>query len=464
MPRPIVLLHGYGSSGAAFAKFRDVLTGRGRAVKDIYIGNYVTLNNEITVDDIANGFDHSLRAAGLAGQEFDAIVHSTGMLVMRAWLTTENTLTQRQGLLKRLIALAPATFGSPIAAKGRSLLGRIFMGNKELGPDFLNSGNLVLSNLELGSEYTWNLAHKDMIGKQVYGPDDSTPYVFVFDGTSDYGKLAEIFLPAEQAGSDGVVRWSGVALNTRKITLNLSGPTNRMQWSDWSGVNIPLIPISGVNHNQILSEPPPGLVELVVKALEVDSLDAFTKFHAVDVASTQEVIDGWAQIKGDPWQQFVVRARDNHGKPVVDYSLSVVEMGEDGAAVVDGDGRAIELAEFEEDVHPFAADPSYRCFHVRLRELYKSAAGKKLGVRIVASTGTDLVGYQGYGSNYKTGIAPTIGPVDLDISAYQAESPGSPTLFCPFTTTLVEIILNREPMPIPGTQKLEIFVFSDNGA
>jgi hypothetical protein len=465
MPNPIVLLHRYGSSGYAFGKFRDLLVKQGRTVKDIYIGNYVTLNNEITVDDIANGFDHSLRVNGLANQEFDAMVHSTGMLVMRAWLTTENTLTKRQGLLKRLIALAPATFGSPIAAKGRSLLGRIFMGNKEIGPDFLNSGNLVLSNLELGSEYTWNLAHKDMIDQQVYGPDKSTPYVFVFDGTSDYGTLAEIFLPADQKGSDGVVRWSGVALNTRKITLNLTGPTNRMQWSDWSGVNIPLIPISGVNHNQIMSEPPPGLVDLVVKALKVDSLDAFNKFHEVDVRATQEVIDGWAQIKGDPWQQFVVHARDNHGHPIVDYSLSVVTIGDNGAAVTDENGRAIEFAEFEEDVHPFAADLSYRCFHVRLRELYKAAAGKKLGVRIVASTGTDMVGYLGYGSNCTTEVSPQIGPVDLDISDFQQEVPGRPSLFCPFTTTLVEIILNREPMPKPGTQDLEIFGFMNpNGS
>lgn len=456
MPNPIVLVHGYGSSGDAFAKFGDVLKAQGRAVEDIYIGNYVTLNNEITIDDIANGFDHSLRAKGLSGVPFDAMVHSTGMLVMRAWLTTENTLTKRQGLLKKLIALAPATFGSPIAAKGRSLLGRIFEGNHDIdSPDFLNSGNLVLSNLELGSQFTWDLAHKDMIDNQVYGPDKDTPYVFVFDGTSDYGALARIFLPKDQAGSDGVVRWSGVALNTRKITLNLSGPSNRMQWSDWSGVNIPLIPISGVNHNQIMHTPPPGLIDLVVKALNVDSLEAFKKFHDVDVASTQEVIDGWAQIKNDPWQQFVVRARDNHGSPITDYSLSVV--------TTDANGQVSELPEFEEDVHPFAADPSYRCFHVRLRELSQAAEGKKLSVRIVASTGTDLVGYQGYGSNYTTGVAPTIGPVDLDISDYQGGTAGKPSLFCPFTTTLVEIILNREPMPMPGTDDLEIFGFRNPG-
>jgi len=50
MPNPIILLHGYASDAAAFSTFRNVLQQSGRTVKDIFIGNYVTLNNEITVD------------------------------------------------------------------------------------------------------------------------------------------------------------------------------------------------------------------------------------------------------------------------------------------------------------------------------------------------------------------------------------------------------------------------------
>src|SRR6202040_4268652 len=105
---------------------------------------------------IAEGFERGLRAKGLAGKPFDALVLSTGMLVLRSWLTATNAAASRQGLLKHLIALAPATFGSPLAMKGRSLLGRIFKGSKAPGPDFLASGNEVLLGLELGSPYTWN--------------------------------------------------------------------------------------------------------------------------------------------------------------------------------------------------------------------------------------------------------------------------------------------------------------------
>ena len=280
--RPLVLLHGYAAQANTFDKWKAILQGFGfNLQKDIFIGNYVTLNNEITVDDISEGFDRALRAKKIADQPFDIIVHSTGMLVLRAWLTAPNA-EDRQQLLKHVIAFAPATFGSPLATKGRSLLGRIFLGNHQLGPDFLDSGNLVLNNLEIGSSYTWYLAHRDLFGsKAFYDANPDTPYVFVFDGTSDYGKLAAIFLENDQLGSDGVVRWAGVSLNSRKIILDLTrtpSDRGRLYWSDWTNIDIPLIPVAGVNHNQILSEPPDGLPELVLQALKVDSAASSPSF------------------------------------------------------------------------------------------------------------------------------------------------------------------------------------------
>ena len=41
-------------------------------------------------------------------------------------------------------------------------------GNKEPDPDFLNAGDEVLDGLELGSRFTRDLAHLDLLGRQPY--------------------------------------------------------------------------------------------------------------------------------------------------------------------------------------------------------------------------------------------------------------------------------------------------------
>jgi triacylglycerol esterase/lipase EstA (alpha/beta hydrolase family) len=121
MPKtPIILVHGYSDKGASFANWRTQLQQNGYRVEEIFTSSYATLTNEVTLEDIAEGFDLALQQqAGLSGEEpFDAIVHSTGMLVLRAWLAVYGK--QRRNRLKHLIGLAPATFGSPLAHKGRS--------------------------------------------------------------------------------------------------------------------------------------------------------------------------------------------------------------------------------------------------------------------------------------------------------------------------------------------------------
>ena len=128
---------------------------------DMRTCTYVSLNNEVTVKDLAEAFDRALATQGGLDPDapFDAMVHSTGMLVVRSWLAADPLRAKR---LKRLIALAPATFGSPLAKKGRSWLGSVFKGNKQLGPDFLEAGDRILDNLELASAFSWRLAEEDV--------------------------------------------------------------------------------------------------------------------------------------------------------------------------------------------------------------------------------------------------------------------------------------------------------------
>ena len=147
------------------------------------------------------------------------------------------------------IGLAPATFGSPVARMGRSWLGAIVKGNKEEGPDFLEAGDKVLDALELASPFTWKLAHEDLFcTPEFYGPDRSTPYVFIFCGTEMYGGFRRF---VNSPGTDGTVRIAGCALNARKFDIDLSrtaerspsGGDQRIKISQNKSIDFPVWPI-----------------------------------------------------------------------------------------------------------------------------------------------------------------------------------------------------------------------------
>ena len=160
-PNRTLLIHGYSASGLEFQSWKNALVESKIDVATIEIGNYISLNNEITIKDLGEAFDRALRltkwSAGSKDDSwtFDAIVHSTGMLIVRQWLTSDpfgpNDPRSRVRRLKHLVGLAPATFGSPQGKKGRSWLGALVKGNRDLGPDFMNAGDMVLEALELGS-------------------------------------------------------------------------------------------------------------------------------------------------------------------------------------------------------------------------------------------------------------------------------------------------------------------------
>lgn len=464
MPRPLILIHGYSDNTDSFKRWIDELKA---IYKDdqsfsVHLCDYRTLTNEISLKDIAEGFDRALRRHQKLSKEteFDVIVHSTGMLVIRAWLTLFDS-QRRYGRLKHLVALAPATFGSPLAKKGRSWLGAIFKGKRHWGPDFMEAGDLVLDALELGSSYVWELAHKDLLCPQpVYGSDSDTPYVFSFCGTQSYGFIAD--LVTDETGSDGTVRWAGCALNTRKIMIDLSvdekeRKRERVVATPWSNIEIPFIPVVGCHHGSILTDPPDNLIRLVANALQVADKQAYDSWCEQAVRETENALAGQA------WQQFIVRVVDERGDPIPDYYIQLY---------TEAEGERTKFREFAMDVDTYSKDHSYRCFHVNLSELKKSrlkASGEdwftnisNLWIRIMATTGTRLIGYTGYGAENLSFLegepVPVNRPGDWDAkiaiptaikvkSKKQGRADEEISFFHPFTTTLVEIKLNREPFP-----------------
>ncbi len=486
MSRPLLLLHGYSAQGLDFGPLCKALQQRGVNPIDLNVGNYISLNNEITIKDIAEGLDRAFRMRpGLSdSQEFDAIVHSTGMLVIRSWLTNYGAAVgsnTRLRKLKHLIGVAPATWGSPQAHKGRTWLGALVKGNRTPGPDFLNAGDEVLDGLELGSRFTWDLALTDLVGPAPYyarGPE--TPYVAVFIGNVPYQGLSSV---ANDPGTDGTVRWAGCGLNTRMISIDLTRtpigtdgkPTSRATITPWADdrLDVPIIPVEGRNHATLISNPDPGMVDRIRSFLAVSDSDGHDQWLAEaktwsDDAKQKMLIDPgkdaagltgelktWVghllNLDGKPmegWQQLVVHARDERGDAVTDYLIEVLRK--------DGDNW-VPFQEMYTDVHAYAADPSFRCFHIRLPEGITS--GKTpLHVRIHASSGTELIAYQGYGSDdVRTTMEAEAKPVEIDLTGFGQNNQDS--LFHPFTTTMVEVVLNREPSPLNAVSR--IFNFLD---
>lgn len=452
MPNPLVIIHGYSDAGSSFELWKQKLADHPLAAEIINICTWVSLSNEITIDDVAEGMDRALQHHGITG-EFDAMVHSTGMLVIRAWLTGGEG---RRGRLKRLIALAPATFGSPLAPVGRGVIGAMFKGSKNIAsPDFMAAGNLILDALEPGSRFTWDLAHKDLLGPApFYGPDSDTPYVFVFDGTSNYSGLIRSF--ANKPGTDGTVRWAACSLDTEKFTVDFRRgaiekflPTNM---AAEGRVNIPFWPVAGVNHGTIASAPPDALVDAVRAALSVDSAEALEDWRANRTAAFRAECERLTDT-GQQWQQFFVHAHDQLGAPIRDFHLRVSALDADGNEVGDWDDDDFEL-------YAYSTDKSYRCYHVNLSTMLafiRQHNVTALRLQVIASSGSAWVDYHGEGSH---ALNETAHQWDAVIDVPAAAENG-PAFFYPFTTTLVEVILQRDALDF-GAGEAKIFKFLAN--
>ncbi len=432
---PVLLVHGYSDEGKSFEPWRDRLRAAGYDARAIRVASWRSLSNEVSLADIAEGFDRALALeAGLRnGEPFSAVVHSTGTLVLRAWLAAD---PRRHARLRHLVGLAPANFGSPLAHKGRSFLGMLAKGNRQFGEDFLEVGDRLLDALELGSRTTWDLAHRDFLasGGGWYGNGAAAPWAYVICGTGEYSWPQR--LVADPPGSDGVVRWTGSALDVRKVTVDLSRRAGARVAIEGSRVHdVPMAFVPERHHGALLARPTGDLERMVLDALAVGDATADAAWRERWCAKHRP---------GEAWQQFVVRVVDERGDGVPDFN---VQLEADY-----GDGAKEKLLDFASDVHPYKRDPSYRAFHVRLKDVKRS---RILGLRmkLLARTNTSHVGYRGTGSDKPLGSKGWDGTLDLSALGPQ----GDVKLFWPFTTTLLEIVLDREPMPFEGRN--EVFWF-----
>src|SRR5664279_4399383 len=118
MPLPVIIVHGWSDTSKSFQSLADYLKKNGFKVVQIWLGDYISLHDQVTLEDIGLAFIRALadQKIPVKRHSFDLIVHSTGGLVAREFLrqacrqadgTRDASLTP----VRHLCMLAPANFG-----------------------------------------------------------------------------------------------------------------------------------------------------------------------------------------------------------------------------------------------------------------------------------------------------------------------------------------------------------------
>lgn len=383
MADTIVMLHGWNDCSASFRGLASFLRERGAGeVESIYYADYESREDAISYEDVVGGLDDELRERRLvdaAGRgSFDVVVHSAGALVIRHWIWRYYADRLDDCPVENLVMLAPANFGSPLAHRGKSLLGRMLAGRWKVG-DMLEVGRRLLHGLELGSRHQWELAHRDVLGPEPFYDADRVRLT-VLVGLDDYAGLLGW---VDDPGTDGAVVVAGTPLDSVKLGLDFSRAERPLRWErETAHGDFAFGVLPGYDHGSIVDalagDVPPDREPVkrhVLSALSVDSASAFRR-HRDRVAEARRAAYNSATYVGPDevpkrWQQFLLRAVDDQEQPVRDFTLEfLVHRRESPSGGVRTVRRTLTARERElsleanrlmtANFHAYSRDPSYR--------------------------------------------------------------------------------------------------------
>lgn len=433
MARPLAIIHGWSDTSNSFRTLAAAIAARRNVdVKVIALGDYVSMSDFVTFDDLVAALDRAWSDHGFPRQQgsVDTIVHSTGSLVIRDWLS--RTFKPATAPVKNLVMLAPANFGSPLAHKGRSFIGRVVKGFTNDEGAF-QTGERILKGLELASSYSWSLALRDRFGPwaSAYGSGGILCTVLV--GDQGYSGIRAI---ANEDGSDGTVRLSTANLNCAALHVNFADdpmkPTFELKES---GGKTAFAIMPGHNHGSITlnesklrSQADQGLLDRIIAALDV----ADTGFVAW---CAQLARDTAAQTKGrtgtpEGFQNTVVRVIDHEEHGVPDYLIEFFEEDDDRGIIA----KLFHTTALK-NVHVFSDDASYRSLYVDCGRLAKTIdkLHEALSVSLTAHPSLNVdapVGFRTFS--------------DRDIGAIRLKPDQIAKVFRPHRTLLATIRLRRE--------------------
>lgn len=457
----MLIIHGYSDGSSSFTSLKEFFVQNADyASENVHLLDYASMDDDASYRDFADKLDSEYERI-FGNERIDVAVHSTGGLVVRIWLALRR---KRQRELKkkvdcpvkRILMFAPAHFGSDLAKMGNSFLGKFrstFFNNNADPEDFMESGKKVLEGLEPASPFQWELSNFDLHNEDYFNfksEPKNTCYPFIFSAGNSYeGFQTKIVKQRKKPGTDGTVRICGTSLNTRKCTLLLLNDEPKLIWkTETKFSSIPFAVFNKFNHGTIIntgfssdahdsesriddftSDIGPG--KLILQALQVND-DKKYKKASTDFQQITKINYGKMDKKYQAkFQQFFFKVRDDINRPVEDYYLDFSVETSNGDEDIALSEKVDELMEAK--IHVHSEDKSCRVMminHGKVLSLLDELKDKKynLVLDITAKPLTRDIKYKG--GRY----------IIFDSSV---KKPKHQFLY-PNTTTLVDVIINRE--------------------
>ncbi len=429
---PIVIIHGWSDHSSSFEKLaRRLKKDTSRMVEELWLADYVSLDDDVTMKDIIIAMQSAWLASGLPikANSVDVIVHSTGGLVIRDWMSSYWPDGQKPPV-RNLVMLAPANFGSPLAHKGRSILGRVAKGwNAE---KTFQTGEHILKALEMASPYSWSLAQKDRFSSNAFNKGGVRCTVIV--GNSGYTGISGL---ANEDGSDGTVYVSTANMNCAQINLKVTrngGDFSATAMKLSSGKTAFLI-LDGFDHGEITGRKklPLKLLNPVIQALNITKT-GFSKWCKQCDVESERVRMKYSKSK-DPehhaFQNTVFHVIDDTGLPVIDYVLEFYGKFSD----IKDKWATMFNKHIARKKHAYGDDRSFRSFMIdttsmnQLIDKIDESLMFSLSALPDITVDKNLVGYKSFGTD--------------DIKMFELKQPDINNYFSPDRTLFVNITLPR---------------------
>lgn len=500
MAKHLFIVPGYSDEDFSFIPLKNLLVNQQLYEEEnIYSIEYASLNDQADFRDFADRLDdiyNEMLHKNEIDPRIDVLAHSTGSLVVRAWLYLRRMRqrVRKEDLdvpVEHLFLFAPANFGSDLAKIGQSSLNalrvtftKLLSRDKTLvgNQGAFETGRKVLQGLEPASPIQWELSNADLHKETYFGEYDDSKrkdicFPFVFAAGRYFDKLESILVDQlRKEGTDSTVRIAGTSLNTRKCILRarnvLLSNVNDVEWDDElikdKFIDGKLILVEGIkrkkfadiafaifgeyDHCGIINGK--GIAQddntitfsdgwkplaLLQKAKSVATADDYKKV----AQEFRQKTDAYKSSRDSVFQQFFFTTIDDTGVKVEDYFIKFcaydlnVSTDEPNKALTD---KLRESFGDATNFHVHSVDPSNRALMIDTKKaqafIRLLGDNKKITLEVTAKSPYNGVSY----SKVRNGVS-----LPIKFVVYDSENSNKdfPNFFFPYTTTLVQIVLDR---------------------